>query len=247
VNASLQRSTRVRVVILLDIRMCAGRNRESIRQPLRIQKPRVLLADDHALVVAAITKLLGDEFDIVGAVGDGRTLLEVAPEVQPDVVLLDLSIPLLHGMEAGDRLKKLLPETKIIVLTMSDDPGVAAEALRTWASGFVLKNAGTEELARALKEAVAGGAYVSSALRAKLHDPMIRGMVGPDTQRLTPRQREVLQLLAEGHSMKQAADLLHVSARTIAFHKYKIMAALGLRTNSELLRFAIREGIVKLA
>src|SRR5262249_21146018 len=159
--------------------------------------------------------------------GDGRTLLEVAPELNPDIILLDLFMPLLHGMEAGERLKKLLPNTKVIILTMSEDPEMAAKALRNWASGFVLKNSGREELKKALDEAMAGGVYVSSAFRSKLRDPVTTSKVGSETRKLTPRQREVLQLLAEGHSMKQAAGVLRVSARTIAFHKYNIMAALN--------------------
>ena len=225
--------------------MCSLRTREKGPSKLRISKPRVLLADDHALVLAAFTELLADDFDIVGTVGDGRALLEVAPQLQPDVILLDLFMPLLHGMEAGERLKKLVPDTKIVILTMSEDPDLAVRALQNWASGFVLKTAGREELKKALEEAMAGGVYVSSAFRSKLRDPLILE-AGRTRAKLTSRQREVLQLLAEGHSMKQAAGVLHVSARTIAFHKYNMMAALQLRTNADLLRFAIKEGLLKL-
>jgi DNA-binding NarL/FixJ family response regulator len=227
--------------------MCAVKHREPSANQVRIRKPSVLLADDHVLVAAAVKELLSDEFDVVGAVSDGRTLVDIAPELRPDIILLDLSMPLLSGMDAGERLKKLLPETKIVILTMTEDPETVAAALRSWASGFVLKNSGKEELISALQEALAGGVYVCSALRPKVRDLIAGGASRPQIRKLTPRQREVLQLLAEGLSMKQAAGVLHVSTRTIAFHKYNMMAALGLRTNSDLLRFAIRKGLLKLA
>jgi DNA-binding NarL/FixJ family response regulator len=210
-------------------------------------KPRVLLADDHTLVVEAFTKLLEPEFDVVGTVADGRSLLEIAPQLNPDLVLLDLSMPLMNGRQAGERLKKILPKTKVIVLTMSEDPDVAAEVLRSWASGFLPKKSAATELVKAIGEVLRGKQYVASPMRSKLRDALTHGRLRDRTTTLTPRQREVLQLLAEGCTMKEAANALHVTARTIAFHKYKIMEGLGLKNNSDLLRVAIKEGLVFLS
>jgi DNA-binding NarL/FixJ family response regulator len=159
-------------------------------------------------------------------------------------VLLDLPVPLVDGMEAGERLKKLLPNTKIIVVTMSEDPAVAADLLRNWATGFVLKKSAARELITAVRDVMRGKTYVTSRMRSKVLEAYSRS--GSPTRRksLTPRQREVLQLLAEGHTMKEAAIILHVTPRTVAFHKYRIMEDLSLKTNSELLRLAIRERLV---
>jgi len=195
-------------------------------------KPRVLLADDHTLVVEALTKLL-----------DGRALLEKAVQVQPDVVLLDLSMPILDGFEAGQRLKKLVPRAKLIVLTMTEDAEVAADVLRSWASGFLLKKSASAELVKAIQEVLRGKTFVTTYLSQNLlnrfaRDPQQRAKT------LTPRQREVLQLLAEGRTMKEAADVLNVTARTVAFHKYKIMEEFELKTNSDLLRFAMKERLI---
>ena len=206
-------------------------------------KPRVLLADDHTLVVEALTKLLEPQFEIVGTVADGRALLEKAVQVQPDVVLLDLSLPILDGFEAGQRLKKLVPRAKLIVLTMTEDAEVAADVLRSWASGFLLKKSASAELVKAIQEVLRGKTFVTTYLSQNLlnrfaRDPQQRAKT------LTPRQREVLQLLAEGRTMKEAADVLNVTARTVAFHKYKIMEEFELKTNSDLLRFAMKERLI---
>ena len=179
-------------------------------------KPRVLLADDHTLVVEALTKLLEPQFEIVGTVADGRALLEKAVQVQPDVVLLDLSMPILDGFEAGQRLKKLVPRAKLIVLTMTEDAEVAADVLRSWASGFLLKKSASAELVKAIQEVLRGKTFVTTYLSQNLlnrfaRDPQQRAKT------LTPRQREVLQLLAEGRTMKEAADVLNVTARTVHF------------------------------
>ena len=206
-------------------------------------KPRVLLADDHTLVVEALTKLLEPQFEIVGTVADGRALLEKAVQVQPDVVLLDLSMPILDGFEAGQRLKKLVPRAKLIVLTMTEDAEVAADVLRSWASGFLLKKSASAELVKAIQEVLRGKTFVTTYLSQNLlnrfaRDPQQRAKT------LTPRQREVLQLLAEGRTMKEAADVLNVTARTVAFHKSKIMEEFELKTNSDLLRFAMKERLI---
>ncbi len=207
-------------------------------------RPRILLADDHTLVVEAFTKLLSPQFDVVGTVADGRTLLEVAPGLQPDVVLLDLRMPSLNGLEAGRRLKELLPGTKIIVLTMSEDPTIAAEALQSWASGFLLKKSASTELVHAIREVLKGQRYVTPQMTQPLMDEFVKAPRATHGKSLTPRQREVLQLLAEGCTMKEAADLLHLTPRTVAFHKYKIMEEFGIKTNADLVRFAIKEKVV---
>jgi DNA-binding NarL/FixJ family response regulator len=207
-------------------------------------RARILLADDHTAMVEALSKLLEPQFEIVGTVRDGRSLLEAACQTRPDVVLLDLSMPLMNGMEAGARLKKLLPNTKIIVLTMSEDPDVAADFLHNWAAGFLLKKSAGRELIKAIREVMRGKTYVTSRMSGKVLEAYVRS--GPPSRQktLTARQREVLQVLAEGHTMKEAANILHVTPRTVAFHKYRMMNDLGLKTNSDLLRFAIKEKLV---
>jgi len=207
-------------------------------------RPHVLIADDHTLVVEAFKKLLEPNFEVVGTVSNGRDLLEVAPKLKPDVVLLDLGMPLLNGQDAGERLKALLPKAKVIVLTMNEDSEIAAAAIEKWASGFLLKNSAGTELTHAIKEVLKGKSYVTPRIAQKLFDRFVRDPRTEHTKHLTSRQREVLQLLAEGRTMKEAADVLHVTPRTIAFHKYKIMDEFGLKTNSDLLRFAIKERLI---
>jgi len=207
-------------------------------------RPHVLIADDHTLVVEAFKKLLEPNFEVVGTVSNGRDLLEVAPKLKPDVVLLDLGMPLLNGQDAGERLKALLPKAKVIVLTMNEDSEIAAAAIEKWASGFLLKNSAGTELTHAIKEVLKGKSYVTPRIAQKLFDRFVRDPRTEHTKHLTSRQREVLQLLAEGRTMKEAADVLHVTPRTIAFHKYKIMDEFGLKTNSDLLRFAMKERLI---
>ena len=207
-------------------------------------KPRILLADDHTLVAEAFSKLLEPHFEVIGTASDGRALLEKAVLLKPDVILLDLSMPVLNGFEAGERLKKILPNAKLIVLTMSEDTELAADVLRRWASGFLLKKSASSELVKAIQQVLKGKTFVTSHMTQNLLDKFVRDPDSQRTKSLTPRQREVLQLLAEGRTMKEAADVLQVTARTVAFHKYKIMEELELRTNSDLLRFALRERII---
>ena len=207
-------------------------------------RPKVLLADDHTLVVEAFRKLLEPEFEIVGTVSDGRTLLSLAPQVKPDVVIIDLGMPLLNGMDAGQELKRQMPHTKLIVLTMSEDFDVAATALRRWASGYLLKKSAASELVKAIREVLKGRSYVTPRVARRLLDEFVRDPRPDRGKALTPRQREVLQLLAEGRTMKETAAILNVAARTIAFHKYRIMEEFGLKTNSDLVRFAIKERMI---
>jgi DNA-binding NarL/FixJ family response regulator len=212
-----------------------------------VAKARILLADDHTLVAEAFKRLLEPEFEVVGTVGDGRALLREAPELRPDVVLVDLNMPLLNGLDASEQLKQLLPRTKIIVLTMNEDAEIAHETLHRWASGYLLKKSAGSELLKAVREVLNGAKYVTPALENQLAE-LISSDSRSDTARaLTPRQREVLQLLAEGHTMKEAAAILNVATRTVAFHKYRIMQEFGLENNSDLLRLAIRQRLVNQA
>jgi DNA-binding NarL/FixJ family response regulator len=209
-----------------------------------MSKPRVLLADDHILVSEAFKKLLEPEFEVVGTVADGRSLLQVAQEVKPDVAILDLGLPLLNGMDAGKRLKTLLPKTKIIVLTMNEDLDLAGVALRDWASGYLLKKSAGGELVQAVRDVLKGKSYVTAYVAQRLLEDFVRDPRTERIKHLTPRQREVLQLLAEGRTMKEAAAVLHVTTRTVAFHKYRIMEEFSLKNNSDLVRFAMKERLL---
>jgi DNA-binding NarL/FixJ family response regulator len=207
-------------------------------------RPRILLADDHTLVVEGFRKILEPEFEIAGVVSDGRALLTVALQEKPDVIVLDIGMPLVSGIDAGRELKRLIPRTKLIVLTMNEDADIAREALRRWASAYLLKKSAGAELINAVREVLKGRTYVTPRLAQQLMDQFVRDPRLGRTKELTPRQREVLHLLAEGRTMKETADLLHLTPRTIAFHKYRIMEEFGLKTNSDLVRFAIRERVV---
>lgn len=210
-----------------------------------MNRPRVLLADDHRLLLEAFTKLLEPACEIVGTVGDGRALLSVARELQPDIIVLDIAMPLLNGLDAGRQLKQLLPGIKLIYLTMNEDPDLAAEAFRIGASGYLLKNSAGSELSQAIHAALHGEAYVTPLATHGMVESLVQG---PYRRRvstnLTPRQREVLQLLAEGHSMKEVGNILGVTPRTVAFHKYRMMEELGIKSNAELVQFAIKQGLI---
>jgi DNA-binding NarL/FixJ family response regulator len=203
-----------------------------------------LLADDHTLVVEGFRKLLEPEFEIAGVVSDGQTLLTAAAQAKPDVVVLDLGLPLMSGMDAGRELKRALPLTKIVVVTMNEDPDVARLALRNWASAYLVKKSAGSELIRAVREVLKGRSYVTPKFAQRLMEGFIRDPLPHSSKELTPRQREVLHLLAEGRTMKETADVLHLTPRTIAFHKYRIMEEFGLKSNSDLVRFAIRERVI---
>jgi DNA-binding NarL/FixJ family response regulator len=208
-------------------------------------KARILLADDHTLVAEAIKRLLEPEFDVVGVVADGRSLLREACALKPDVVLVDLNMPMLNGLDASEQLKAANPALKIIVLTMNEDAEIAAQTMRTWASGYLLKKSAGSELVKAVREVLRGGKYITPALEEVLAELCAREPRNSESGRvLTQRQREVLQLLAEGHTMKEAAAILNVATRTVAFHKYRIMEDFGLANNSELLRFAMKQRVV---
>jgi DNA-binding NarL/FixJ family response regulator len=211
-----------------------------------LAKARILLADDHTLVAEAFKRLLEPEFDVVRTVEDGRELLRAATELKPDLALIDLNMPLLNGLDAGAQLKELLPSVKIIVLTMTEDADIAEEAMRNWASGYLLKKSAGSELLKAVKDVLQGQTYVTPAVKLERSECVNATSTKSENGReLTPRQREVLQLLAAGHTMKEAAAKLHVATRTVAFHKYRIMEEFKLENNSELLRFAIKQKLVR--
>lgn len=208
-------------------------------------KVRVVLADDHLLVLEGLQKLLEPQCEVVGTVTDGRALVELALELRPDVVLVDIGMPLLNGLNAIQKLKARMPEIKPICLTMHEDPELATDAMRVGASGYVLKTSAAGELFHAIEEALRGRVYISPTVVRGMEESFIRDPRPKEGPRsLTPRQREVTQLLAEGKSLKQAAHLLNVTPRTVAFHKYKIMDELRLKTTADLVRFAVRNHLV---
>ena len=207
--------------------------------------PRILLADDHTMLLEAFRRLLEGKCEVVGAVSDGRALLREAPVLKPDVLVVDIGMPLLNGLEAGRQLKEMLPSVKLIFLTMNEDSDLAAEAMRSGASAYLLKSSAASELFRAIQDVLKGKTYVTPKIARGMQQAFIRYPRGRRHQKsLTARQREVIQLLAEGKSMKEAADFLNVTPRTVAFHKYRIMEELGLKTSADLVQFAIRNRIV---
>src|SRR6476661_4439464 len=207
-------------------------------------RPRVLLADDHTLLLGAFEKLLAEECEIVGQVPDGRALVQAAEQLKPDVIVLDISMPLLNGLDAGRQIKQKLRDVKLVFLTMNEDADLAAEAFRSGAAGYLLKRSAASELLTAIREVMLGRSYITPL--------MTQGVVGsllhPGDQKpgheLTPRQREVLQLLAEGRSMKEVANVLNMTPRTVAFHKYRMMEQLKVRSTAELVQYAVKHHIV---
>jgi len=204
-----------------------------------------LLADDHALLLAALRKLLEPACQVVAAVTDGRALVDTAVAIKPDVIVADIGMPRLNGLDACAHLRAKLPGLKLIFLTVSEDPDVAAEAIRRGARGYLLKKSAATELFAAIQHVMAGRPYVTPLIT---RDPpavfVSRAQHGQGAQGLSLRQREVLQLLAEGRPMKEAADLLKVTPRTIAFHKYTMMQQHGFKTGAELVQYAVRLGLV---
>jgi DNA-binding NarL/FixJ family response regulator len=207
--------------------------------------PRVILADDHTLVADALSQLLAPHCEIVATVADGHALLDSAALLNPDVVVVDIAMPLLNGLEAGRQLKEKMPGVKLVFLTMNEDPELAVEAIRVGASAYVSKKSAASELLSAIQVVLRGKTYVTPKIARGMQESFIRDPLGrKHPKAITPRQREVVQLLAEGKSMKQVAYALKVTPRTVAFHKYRIMQELGLRTNAELVQFAVKSRIV---
>jgi DNA-binding NarL/FixJ family response regulator len=209
-----------------------------------MKRPRVLLADDHKLLLEAFQKLLEPDCEVVGKVADGRALLAAASELKPDIIVLDIAMPLLNGLDAGGQIKKMMPDVKLIFLTVNEDPDFVSEAFRVGASGYLLKSSAASELFQAIQDVSRGRAYVTPLVAQGMVDSFIEGPKRRKaSDKLTPRQREVLQLLAEGRSMKEAAAILNVTPRTVAFHKYRMMEELRLKTNAELIQFAVKQGL----
>ena len=206
--------------------------------------PRVLLADDHALLLGAYETLLAGECQIVGQVNDGRALVAAALALAPDLIILDISMPLLNGLEAGRQIKQALPQVKLVFVTMNEDPDLAAEAFRAGASAYLVKRCAASELVAAVQEVLQGRSYVTPLITEGLVESLLELEGGTAGSELTPRQREILQLLAEGRSMKEVAAILDVTPRTVAFHKYRMMSQLKVKTTAELIQYAVKQHIV---
>jgi DNA-binding NarL/FixJ family response regulator len=209
-------------------------------------RSRILIADDHTLVAELCKRLLETEFDVVGVVSDGRALVRAARELKPDVIVVDVAMPILNGLDAGRQVKEMLPAVNVVYLTMNPDVEVAAEAFRRGASGYLLKTCAAAEMVVAVRDVLRGKSYISPALSRdtinflrRQNKELIR-----EDERLTERQREVLQLLAEGKVMKEVGEILHMTTRTVAYHKYRMMEVLGAKSNAELVKYAVKNHIV---
>jgi DNA-binding NarL/FixJ family response regulator len=207
-----------------------------------MSRPRILLADDHKMFAQGLESLLRDEFDFLARVGDGQSLVETAIRLDPDVVIVDISMPVLNGFDAVRNLKKLGSRAKIIFLTMHGDDSLVAEAFRCGASGYVLKQSAGEELISAIKQVLEGKTYITPLVSKEA--ARSTGSKETHSMKLTPRQREVLQLTARGRTMKEVATELGISTRTAESHKYEIMQELGLNTTAELVQYAIKLGLI---
>jgi DNA-binding NarL/FixJ family response regulator len=209
-------------------------------------KARVLLGDDHALILDGLRTALQTRYEITGLAKDGRALVQAAERLKPDLVVLDISMPLLNGFEAAKQIKKSLPHTKLIFLSQHVNPAYLKQALRLGASGYVLKGDATEELHLAIEEVLRGRTYITPAFG---EDVIARlwnrdGELSEETEGLTDRQREILQLIVEGRGNKEIADILHLSVKTIEFHRARIMAKLGVKTVAELTKIALQQGLI---
>jgi len=210
-----------------------------------MKRPRVLLADDHKIVSEGLKGLLEPEFELVGTVEDGRALLAAAEKLRPDVIVADISMPLLNGIDSVRQIKKAHGDIKIVFLTMHPDVTYAVSAFDAGASGYVLKHSAPTELVTAIRSALNGKTFVTPLLAGEFMQ-LTKDRTGQrdELTSLTPRQREILQLLAEGHSAKEIATVLNISSRTVEFHKYRIMKDLGIKSAAELVHYAVRHGII---
>lgn len=212
-----------------------------------MKRPRVLFADDHKMLADALRAVVEPRCEVVGTVGDGRALVEAAVRLQPDIVVLDIGMPHLNGFDAGRKLKHALPNVKLVFMTMHDDPFLVGEAFRAGASAFLLKEAAASELTDAIDQVLKGGSYVTPSAKEGLKIIALREPKNRErAPEPTPRQREVIQLLAEGRSMKEVAAELKITRRTVAGHKYAVMELLHLKTNADLMQYAIQHGIISL-
>ena len=206
--------------------------------------PRVLLADDHHLLLGALEKLLQEDCQIVGRVSDGHALVAAAQQLKPDVIVLDVAMPLLNGLEAGRQIKQVLRTVKLIYVTMNEDPDIAAEAFRAGASAYLLKRSTPVELLTAIREVMLGRSYVTPLVTEQLVESLLKAEEHKAGQELTSRQREILQLVAEGRSMKEIAGVLDITPRTVAHHKYRLMDQLHIKSTAELVQYAVKHNIV---
>jgi len=210
-----------------------------------MKRPRVLLADDHKIVTEGLKGLLEPEFELVGTVEDGRALLAAAEKLRPDVIVADISMPLLNGIDSVRQIKKAHGEIKVVFLTMHPDVTYAVSAFEAGASGYVLKHSAPTELVTAIRSALNGKTFVTPLLAGEFMQlTKERTSQRDEFTSLTPRQREILQLLAEGNSAKEIATVLNISSRTVEFHKYRIMKDLGIKSAAELVHYAVRHGII---
>ena len=210
-----------------------------------MKRPRIVLADDHSLLLGAFKSFLEPEFEVVGTFLDGRTLVDNVKDLNPDVIVLDIGMPGMNGLSAGQKLKQEIPSVKLIYLTMNQDPDLAAEAFKLGASGYLLKSSAASELAFAIREALTGRSYVTPLITEGMVGSFVQNLKRKKpTHKLTLRQKEVLQLLAEGRSMKEVAAILNLTPRTVAFHKYTMMEQLNLKTGAELIQYAIKNSII---
>ena len=207
-------------------------------------RPSILLADDHPLILAALSGLLTPEFDVIGSVGDGAALVAEALRLRPEIVVSDVNMPHMGGLEAARRLRDLMPATRVVFLTINEDPRLAAEAFRLGALGWVLKTASALELTSAIRAARRAQRYLSPRIAGgRIENLPVPIRAQRNADRLTPREREVLMLLARGRGMKEVAAEMGITPRTVAFHKYRMMDSLGIRSSAELVRFAVEHGI----
>lgn len=210
------------------------------------RRPRILLADDHTMLLDAFRRLLEPRCEIVGTAVDGRALVDLAVSTQPDVIVVDISMPRLNGIDACARLRLKIPDVKIVFLTVNEDPNIAAETIGLGASGYLLKTSPSIELFTAIEQALAGKTYITPLLTKGVPLAVFLDKAAKTgIEKLTVRQREVLQLLAEGLLMKEIAELLHVTVPTVVFHKYTVMKHLGVKTSAELVQYAVEHGMLK--
>jgi DNA-binding NarL/FixJ family response regulator len=208
-------------------------------------RSRILIADDHTLIADLCKGLLQAEFEIVGTVSDGRGMVRVATQLKPDVIIVDIAMPLLNGLDAGIQVKAALPAVKLIYLTMNNDPELALEAFNRGAAGYLLKTCAVSDMVTAVRDVLRGQTYLSPSLKKEVTRlRWEQKKVVKEEERLTERQREVLQLLAEGKVMKEVADVLHMTTRTVGWHKYRIMEVLGTKNNADLVKYAMRNHLI---
>jgi len=219
---------------------------ETRRRVTMENRPKIIVADDHTLVAEACKKLLEPEYDVVATVGDGRALIRMASTLKPQVIIIDVGMPLLNGLDAGKQIKRLLRSVKLVYVTMNQDADLAAEAFRCGASAYLLKQCAASELTLAVREVLKGKSYLSPAIAKDTVDFLLGQDLASveEESQLTDRQREVLQLLAEGKSMKEVASVLNLTTRTVAFHKYRIMDVVHAHSNAELVRYAIKKHVL---